>query len=72
MASWQLARPTISTSTGTPAAVRVRPQRMAGALLALAPGPLAAVVDCLPGASPHPAITLAASAARTLTATARE
>jgi hypothetical protein len=45
---------------------------MAGALLALAPGPLAAVVDCLPGASPHPDITLAASTARTLTATARE
>ena len=30
------------------------------------------VVDCLPGASPHPDITLAASAARTLTTTARE
>jgi hypothetical protein len=48
MAAWQLAWPTISTSTGTPAAVRTRPQRIAGALLALAPGrSLAAVVDCL-------------------------
>jgi hypothetical protein len=73
MAAWQLAWPTISTSTGTPAAVRARPQRMAGALVALAPGlRLAAVVDCLPGAPPHPATALAASAARTLTATARE
>jgi hypothetical protein len=46
---------------------------MAGALLALAPRlPLAAVVDGLPGAPPHPATALAASAARTLTAMARE
>jgi hypothetical protein len=46
---------------------------MAGAPLAPAPGlPLAAVVDCLPGAPPHPVTALAASAARTLTATARE
>src|SRR6516162_4012304 len=73
MAAWQLARPTISTSTGTPAAVRARPQRMAGVVLALAPGrPLAAAADGWPGAPPHPATAPAASAASTLTATARE
>src|SRR6185312_2874450 len=73
MASWHEAWPTTSTSTGTPAAVRTVPHRVAGTLLAVGPGPPpATVVVCFPGVAPQPATTAAASSAKALAATARE
>src|SRR5215472_3284366 len=73
MASLHEARPTTSTSTGTPAAVRAVPHRVAGTLLAVGPEPPpAAVVLCFPGVAPQPATTPAASSTKALAATARE
>src|SRR5690349_4200748 len=73
MASWHEAWPTTSTSIGTPAAVRAVPHRVAGKLLAVGPDPPpAAVVVCLPGDAPQPAIAPAASSVKAPAATARE
>src|SRR5690348_18513141 len=67
MASLHEAWPTTSTSTGTPAAVRAVPHRVAGTLLAAGPGlPPAAVVLCFPGVAPQPATTPAASSTKAL------
>src|SRR5690348_13152728 len=71
MASWHEAWPTTSTSTGTPAAVRAVPHRVAGALLAVGPGPPPAAV-VVPGVAPQPATAPATSTPRALAATARE